>query len=711
MTHAADAQPPRPVRLDGGGISLVIATDDEAALLYWGPQLAADADLAALAALGRRDIPPAAPSTEPRIALTPVMARGFVGTPGLAGHRQGRDWAPMPVVTRIEPEPAANAVRIVSMDERCNLELVHRIALDPDSGVLSAASMLTNRGQDAYWLEHVAAPVLPLPGWAEALIGFSGRWAGEFACHRQPIAPGTYLRENRRGRTSHDCPPQLIVTDTGCGEAHGRAAGFHLGASANHSVRLERLADGRGWVALAELLLPGEVMLAPGQSYASPTLYAAVGDQGLNGLSDRFHRFVRTRILPPEVAAKPRPVHYNSWEAVYFDHQPGTLRELADRAAALGVERFVLDDGWFGARRSDRAGLGDWTVSRAVYPDGLDPLIAHVRGLGMQFGLWVEPEMVNPDSDLFRAHPDWVLALPGVPQIEARHQYVLDLTRAEVAEHLFGALDALLSAHAIGYLKWDMNRDINHPGSHGRAAASRQAQAVHALIDRVRAAHPEVEIESCASGGGRANFEILKRTHRIWTSDSNDALDRLTIQRGFSCFYPAEIMGAHVGPRRCHITGRVLPMQLRAAVALFGHMGVEMDLRELDPAEAETLSAAIALYKRHRALLHGGRLVRLDSPAETDGLGVVSRERDEALFLHVLREGHAATLPGRYRFDGIDPARSYSIDLVWAPPLPDGAAIRTALQHRHSGAVLMHEGIALPLMHPQSALIFHLAAV
>jgi alpha-galactosidase len=431
----------------------------------------------------------------------------------------------------------------------------------------------------------------------------------------------------------------------------------------------------------------------------------AVGDDGFNALSQRLHRFVLTAIVDRCVTARPRLVHYNSWEAIYFNHDPAVLADLATRAAALGVERFVLDDGWFGARRSDRAGLGDWSVSEAVYPDGLTPLIDKVVSLGMEFGLWVEPEMVNPDSDLFRAHPDWVLSVPGVAQVPSRNQYVLDLSKDVVSGYLFGQIDALLREHSIGYLKWDMNRDINHPGNgDGHASVHAQIMALYALIDRIRAAHPEVEIESCASGGGRADYAILQRTQRLWTSDSNDAIDRLRIQRGASYFFPCALLGAHVGPRDCHITGRRLSMAMRAGVALFGHMGLEMDLRELTDAEASELAAAIALHKRHRALIHGGNRVRIDTPLERDAFGIVAADKSEALFSYASLEGHPETLPGRLRFDGLDPAKRYRMSQVW----PAGAA---ADEREVMGDALMRAGNELPLLWPQSLMVWYLKAI
>jgi alpha-galactosidase len=696
-----DPEVPSFVRLDATSTSLILDLREAVAgVLYWGDRLAAATDAESLAALAGRSTAPGSPAREPVLALTPLAAHGFIGGVGLAGHRAGMAWAAAPRIVAVEQATRAQ-VRLIAFDPVNRLRLIHALTLDAASGVLVATTTLVNEGDADYWLEHLAAPVMPIPVWATDLIGYTGRWAGEFRIARQPIAPGAHVRENRRGRTSHDIQPSLLLVAPNCKETSGAAAGFHLGASGNHRQRVERLADGRGLVELAELLLPGEIRLQAGESYRTPELFAAVSNSGLNGLSQRFHDFVRTRILPPEVAARPRPVHYNTWEAIYFNHATDVLADLAVRAADLGVERFVLDDGWFGGRRNDRAGLGDWIVSREVYPEGLAPLIAHVRSLGMEFGLWVEPEMVNPDSDLFRAHPDWVLRLEGVEQIESRHQFVLDLTRPEVAEHLFSRLHALLDEHSIGYLKWDMNRDINHSGgADGCAAASRQVRAVHALIDRLRARHPTVEIESCASGGGRANYEILRRTHRLWTSDNNDALDRLAIQRGFSYFFPPEVMGSHVGPRDCHITGRRIAMATRAAVAMFGHMGLEVDLRELDEVEAATLRGAIALHKQQRDLIHHGRLVRLDLPEHMCGFGMVAPDGTRALFFYALLSSHPTTLPGRYRFAGLEPVARYDLRYQWPEPQQELGCF--------TGEALMTAGIELPLLWPQSARIFQL---
>jgi len=365
------------------------------------------------------------------------------------------------------------------------------------------------------------------------------------------------------------------------------------------------------------------------------------------------------------IKRKVRPIHYNTWEAVYFDHDHDKLFALADKAAAVGAERFILDDGWFGSRRNDKAGLGDWWPSKDVYPDGLGPLVDHVTGLGMEFGLWFEPEMVNPDSELYRNHPDWILHAEGVEQVPFRSQFVLDLTRAEVCDYLFDHMHKLLSEHDISYVKWDMNRDVHHPGSRGRPAINQQTRALYKLIERLREHHPDLEIESCSSGGARADYGILRRTDRIWTSDSNDALDRQRIQRGASHFFPLEIVGAHVGPETCHITGRRLSMQMRVATAIFGHMGMELNLLEEREADIEILKAGLALHKQYRTLIHSGDYQRLDTAAHINAIGVVAEDKSEALFSWCNLTGHRETVPGRVFFTGLDKSKRYRTRIIW----------------------------------------------
>ncbi len=459
---------------------------------------------------------------------------------------------------------------------------------------------------------------------------------------------------------------------------------------------------------MGELLLPGEMRLAPGETYRGPLMHCTISEAGYGEATRRLHRFVRQNLRSEVVRTTSRPVHFNTWEAVYFDHSEARMMALAEQAAALGAERFVLDDGWFGARRNERAGLGDWTVSADAYPNGLRPLADRVRELGMEFGLWVEPEMVNPDSDLYRAHPDWVLGANGVDQIASRHQLPLDLTQSAVSDHLFERITSLVRENDVAYLKWDMNRDIQHPGgADGRAVMHRQVRSLYALIDRIRAACPGLEIESCSSGGARADWEILRRTDRVWTSDNNDARTRHTIMRGAAHFLPLAMLGNHVGPERCHITGRRFDMAYRAASAVFGHMGVELDPAQESAADRAILAAAIAFHKTHRALIHDGAHYRLETPPHLIAQGCVDNDGRTALYSIATVNENPATHPPRLRLAGLDPAQAYRASYAAFDP----AAALTPPPPVASGAVLMDHGFTLPRTMPDTCLLLGLEAV
>jgi alpha-galactosidase len=371
------------------------------------------------------------------------------------------------------------------------------------------------------------------------------------------------------------------------------------------------------------LLLPGEVTLAQGESYTTPWVYLAATRMGLDGLSAQFHGYLRSRPAHPRT---PRPVNLNVWEAVYFTHDFATLAALADIASAIGVERYVLDDGWFHGRRDDRAGLGDWWVDKDVWPGGLHELADYVRGRGMQFGLWIEPEMVSPDSDLYRAHPDWILSAGHhVPPLQ-RHQLALDLT------------SKLLSEYPIDYVKWDCNRDLIDAGSGthaGAPAVHDHTLAVYSLLDELRRRYPAVEWESCAAGGGRIDLAILERVQRVWPSDMIDALARQPIQRWTGQLVPPEYLGTHVSAPFSHQTGRYMPLALRCATALFGHFGIEWDLTKASQQDLTELAEWITLYKRHRDLIHSGHVIRLETPDDTAWIyGVISADQSTALMCY-----------------------------------------------------------------------------
>lgn len=706
------------VTLSAGDTSLVLlcAVGGRPRILYWGARLE-KTEPNTIRAMTVRQHAPGSPDQEIESSLLNETGSGMAGLSGFLAHRNGIAWASVFRVTQVlRTDP--HQVEIVCEDQVTKVRATHLISLDAGSGLMTCETQIENLGDTPLAIEHCAPIVLPLDARATRLFGFTGRWSGEFHLEEVPPFLGSYVRENKAGRTSHDNFPGLVMGADETREQSGPCFAFHLGWSGNNRVRVDRLSDGRSFVQMGEYFFPGEVSLAPGETYQTPRLYAGYSGSGFSALSRKFHHHLKQTVMDGRIARKARPIHYNTWEAVYFDHDHDTLFELAEAAAAVGAERYILDDGWFGSRRNDKAGLGDWWPSEQVYPDGLGPLVEHVTGLGMEFGLWFEPEMVNPDSELYRRHPDWVLQAEGVEQISARNQLVLDLTRPEVSDYLFDHMHKVLSAHEICYVKWDMNRDIHHPGSGGRPATSAQTRALYALMDRVRAAHPDLEVESCSSGGGRADYGVLRRTDRIWTSDSNDALDRQRIQRGASHFFPLEVMGAHVGPETCHITGRRLTMQLRVATAMFGHMGMELNLLNESAENLEILKTGIALHKRHRRLMHDGDFHRLDTPEHVNAVGVVAPDQSEALFSWCNLTGHRQTLPGRFYVPGLDPRKTYKTKIVWPAPVRSISrpSVLEAMDLRGDGMevpgeALTHVGLRVPLLHPETCLIYHFHAV
>ena len=721
-------------------------------VVHWGADLGPlpDGDLPALV---DATVPPVVPSSfdAPTVlSLLPEASAGWSGRPGLAGHRDGRDWSTAfrlaDLDVRDEPSsqggaagrPApggvagggdavrvpdeernrdgAGAARVTvrAADPGAGLSLTVEITLDA-AGVLTLRHRLRNDGDGRYEVRELT-PVLPVPAVATELLDLTGRWCRERAPQRHPWPMGAWVREGRHGRTGHDATLLLVAGTAGFGFRHGEVWAVHTAWSGDHVTAAERRPTGESTLGGGELLAPGEIVLGPGDEYATPLLYAAHSADGLDGLSDALHTHLRARPSHPRT---PRPVTLNVWEAVYFDHDLDRLRALADAAAEVGVERFVLDDGWFRGRRHDQAGLGDWWVDGEVWPDGLQPLIDHVRGHGLQFGLWVEPEMVNPDSDLFRAHPDWLLQAPGRLPPPWRHQQVLDLAHPDAYAYLLERLDAVLSEHdGIAYLKWDHNRDLTEAGHAGRPGVRAQTLAVYRLLDELRARHPHVEIESCSSGGARVDLEILRRTDRVWASDCNDALERLSIQRWTGLLLPPELIGTHIGPERSHTTHRVHDLGFRAVTALFGHHGIEWDITAIDATERAELTAWVALHKRLRPLLHTGRVVRVDHPdPAVQAHGVVAHDRSHAVYAVSRVATSVAQVPGAVRLPGLDPKRRYLVRPPAGVPEPallemsppgwlawpgDGITV--------SGSVLGSVGVQLPALHPEQALLLEVTA-
>lgn len=679
--------------LRGGGTSLLVSVDPGAStrILWWGADLG-DADLGAL--------------RENAALMLPSYAEADPSRPAVAGHRLGADFSPLFKATGAD-FPDGRLV-VDAADSAAGLELRSEIEIAP-SGILRLRHFLRNSGDSPYVVDGLAAS-LPIPGDAGEVLDFTGRWIRERSPQRRALGVGAIVRDSRRGRTGHDATTLMCAGTPGFGFRYGQVWAVHTAWSGNHSTYAEREPSGVGRLGGGELLLSGEVVLAPGEEYASPWLYAAYSGSGLDGISTAFHRWMRSR---PQHPRSPRPVVLNTWEAVYFHHDLETLKRLADTAAEIGVERFVLDDGWFGKRRDDHAGLGDWYVSDDVWPDGLSPLIDYVRGLGMQFGLWFEPEMINPDSDLARAHPDWIMRAGDRLPPEWRQQQVLDIGNPAAYAHIFQRLDALLTEYPISFIKWDHNRDLVDAGRSDRNAAGvhRQTLAIYRLLDELRAKHPEVEIESCSSGGARIDLEILQRTDRVWASDCNDALERQAIQRWTGLLLPPEMIGAHIGPTESHTTGRVHSLSFRAATATFGHPGMEWDIASTSVEERDALRSWVSFVKEHRDLLHSGDVVRADYPDSAGWVhGVVATDKSSALFAYVQMASTVYERPLPATLPGLEADRTYRVKAVYPAGKP-GAVHRfqpawlDAGELVLPGRVLAAVGVALPTLHPEQALL------
>src|SRR5579875_582880 len=705
-------RPPRGLQMPGlhrianGGVGVLVdVTGDDAVIVHWGAGPGAvDIDPALLTAA----VPHSMFDEPVRPSLLPQLARGWRGRPAVRGSRAGRDFSPRFAVMAVEAAASRLTLRLADVEAGLEVEAVLEIA---PSGLLLVDHLVRNTGDSDYALDR-ADVALPVPARATESFDTTGRWGREKHPQRRAVQQGTWVRTGRHGRTGHDAPAVVAVGTPAFGWRRGEVWALHLGWSGDHETFVERVGSGDTVLGAGELLQAGEVVLAPGGEYRAPTVYAAWSAAGLDGISERLHGWMRAR---PQHPSTPRPVVLNTWEAVYFDHDLGTLQELADSAAELGVERFVRDDGWFKGRRHDRAGLGDWLVDETVWPEGLTPLIDHVRSRGMQFGLWVEPEMINEDSDLARAHPDWISKPGDRMPIEWRHQQVVDLANPAAWQHILDALDAILTDNAIDYLKWDQNRDQLERGHDGRAATHEQTLAAYRLLDELKRRHPGVEIESCSSGGARVDLGILQRTDRIWTSDTNDALERQTIQRWTELLVPPELVGAHVGPTASHSTGRVHDIGCRAITAMVGHFGIEWDVRQASPEDRERLAAAIRVYKAERDLVASGRMVRIDSPDPAVQItGVVAADRSRALFGVATLASSENEVPGPLLLDGLDPDRAYRVELA-LPLGPHAVGERTGVAWLDAapvvpGRVLMSLGLPLPALHPEQALLITLTA-
>ncbi|MBT1163265.1 alpha-galactosidase [Bifidobacterium felsineum] len=649
--------------------------------------------------------------------LFPTQAEGWTGTPAIQVNRGGVELFPALKVT--SQSKTSDSFTFEATDHAAGLSLTATIVIG-DEGLIRVDTALTNTGATPLTVARLT-PVVPLPPQISEIQTCTGHHLRERALQRQPLTEGLFAKDAHMGRPDFNSATLLAAGTTGFGFEHGLVFGAHVAFSGNSTVFAERTPYTHGVIGGGELPYAGEITLQQGETYRAPRLLVSVGD-GLNAVAARFHAYLRS--FHPELVSRPRPVTLNTWEAMYFDQSEAKVLALADHASSIGVERFVIDDGWFNGRRDDTKGLGDWQVDRSIWPDGLHAVADHVHGLGMEFGLWFEPEMISPDSDTARAHPDWILA-PNAERmpVEARSQQVIDLTNPEAAQYVEDCIDQLVGEYHIDYIKWDHNRFLTEPISRASAlpAVHRQTQAFYDIVDRLRARHPWLEIESCSSGGGRIDAGVLTRCSRVWASDCTDPIERADIQRGTSLIVPPEMIGEHISESPNHATRRTTTLTTRAAMTFFGHLGIEWNIMKLGDAELAMIKRWVELYKERRARMPQGDLVHEDStdPAvRVDGL--LAPNRSYAVYRFAAVASSREYPYGLVRLPGLDEAATYHVRPLGGTELYQSEMspnCRTRLDWwsdegiTAAGALLTQWGIRLPQLAPEHCLLLEVERI
>ncbi len=605
------------------------------------------------------------------------LNRGKYALPGLPAFWGGDEWETLVVFL----EDAA---------AQMSVELYYGVAEEHD--LITRAVRVVNRGTEAVRLCRCASLCLDFQRGDMDFITFNGCHAQERNLNRAPLRPGVQSVESVRGASSHHHNPFVILCERGANEDCGTCFGAMLVYSGNFLAAAERTQLENNRLLLGVNPYHFCYTLAPGQDFTAPEAALVCSPRGFGQMSRQFHRAIREHLIHDPCAGGRRPVLINNWEATEFHFDSSKLVSIASAAAPLGIELFVMDDGWFGKRDGDSSGLGDWFVNETKLPGGLADLAPKIRALGMSFGIWIEPEMVNEDSDLYRAHPDWALRAPGRPCARGRSQLVLDFSRREVRDHVYGAIKQVLGSADISYVKWDMNRSLTDVWS-AALPADRQGELFHRfvlgvydILDRMRRDFPHILIEGCCGGGGRFDAGMLYYTPQIWCSDNTDAIDRLRIQYGTSFCYPVSSMGAHVSAVPNQQTGRSVPIETRGVVAMAGTFGYEMDLNQTTGGEKETIKRQVAFFKTHYDLIQRGDYYRLSDPFADPYAAweQVSSDRREALVSLVYGPNHASAPFRALRLKGLDPDALYRVnggepwrgDVLmaagWPLPMPTG---------------------------------------
>ena len=596
------------------------------------------------------------------------------------------------------------ALRFTLRDAHTGLVALLDYAIYDDCPAIVRSARLVNGGEAPLNVTRAFSLCLDLPDDGWDIITLPGAWARERTVCRRRLTPGHQGASSRRGASSAQASPFMALARPESTQALGEVIGATLVYSGNFMASAEVSQFGATRLLLGIDDRDFAWQLLPGEGFQTPEAALVYSDAGIGGMSRGFHALWENHLLPKRWMNRPRPVLLNSWEAAYFDIDHDKLLSIAKAAADAGVELFVMDDGWFGHRDDDHTSLGDWTVDARKLPLGLEGLGEAVRALGMQFGIWMEPEMVSPDSDLYRAHPDWCLHIPGREAIQSRYQLVLDMGRADVQDFVVEAVSDTLRASGAAYLKWDMNRNFTNIGS-AALSAGRQRETAHrymlglyAVMERLVAAFPEVLFEGCASGGGRFDAGMLYYVPQFWCSDNTDALCRTEIQCGTTMLFPPSTMGCHVSAVPNHQTARVTPLETRFAVALGGSFGYELNPRKLTDAERATLRDQVAFANRTQVVRLYGRLYWLQTPFEGNDAAwmSVSEDKTEAIFTLVRAMARPNTMPPLVRLAGLDAGRRYRV---------------TETGEVFGGDELMQAGLCCPLSNGDAAsLVYTLVA-
>jgi len=698
--------------LDAGNISYVFGINDKNMLqhIYWGKHVWRDDDFAAAQSLPEWASFDLTTTTTPQ--EYPGWGAGLFVEPSLKitfpdGNRDL-------VLHYVDHKIDGNKLTITLKDiERSVLVHLHYIVY-PQTGIVARDATIENRTKNSVVLESAQSAAWYLPrGEGYRLRYLTGRWAGEWQLNEEPVHPGIKILESRRGSTSVQTNPWFALDRDGNTDSeHGSVWFGALGWSGSWRISVEQTPHQQVRITGGYNPFDFGYYLSARETLITPPFYAGYTDEGIGGASRVLHEFERNEILPNGSGSKTRPVLYNSWEATLFNVNEAGQIALADKAASLGVERFVMDDGWFGGRNNDHAGLGDWYVNPKNFPNGLGPLIRHVKQLGMDFGLWVEPEMINPDSDLYRQHPDWAMHFEGRPRTEARNQLMLNLARDDVREYIFHWLDELVTNNDIAFLKWDYNRNFSEPGWPEVPFAQQKniwvkfTQNVYDILDRLRQKHPKLEIESCSGGGGRVDLGIMQRAEQVWPSDDTEALDRLTIQRGFTYAYTPHVMMDWVTDVP-NFNGRSVSLQFRFMTAMQGSLGIGANLNHWTSEDIALAKQVIAYYKSIRETVQNGLLYRLASPTQGNlsASQYVSPDKSQSVVFAFLHSQQFGRTVSPLLLKDLDEKGIYSVSRN------DGKAGKTSAAVKLSGAYLMNHGIEPELTGDYDSVSFKLDRV